>query len=222
MAERPVALVFNGVWSHYAVATAPKYRELVELVYVHDLAEVDLLAYRGLIVPFQSDHEALAARREQLYAFLARGRRMAVFGDSAHWLEARWAPRPVDNYWWKSDPTRPPITETDFSHPLFATLTPRQAGFHHHGVYLRLPRGAEVLQRSRDGEVVTWQTREYGGELLASTMDPIVEHGVQQVGHLDLLVDRLIWWLGGSWPAATPFSLDPAAYGRVYHRIAPR
>lgn len=218
MPERPVALVFNGVWSHYAVATAPKYRDLVELVYVHDLARIDLDAFQGLLVPFQSDHQALAAERDRLYAFLARGRRIAVFGDSAHWLEAEWASRPLDNHWWKTDPGNPPVVDTDFTHPLFATLTPRQAGFHHHGVYLGMPPAAEVLQRSRAGEVVTWRTREYGGELLASTMDPIVEHGVHQIGHLDALVDRLLWWLGGAWPPAMAFSLDAEAYGRGFTR----
>lgn len=219
MPERPVALLFNGVWSHYAVATAPKYRELVELVYVHDLARIELDAFQGLLVPFQNDHQALAAARDRLYAFLARGRRIAVFGDSAHWLEAEWASRPLDNHWWKTAPGNPPVVDTDFSHPLFATLTPRQAGFHHHGVYLGMPPAAEVLQRSRAGEVVTWRTREYGGELLASTMDPIVEHGVHQIRHLDALVDRLVWWLGGSWPAARPFALEQTAYGKPYKRV---
>lgn len=218
MTERPIALVFNGVWSQYAVATAPKYRDLIDLVYVHDLPRVDLSAYRGVIVPFQSDHTALAAEQARLYAYLSGGGRLAVFGDSAHWLDAEWVTRPLDNHWWKTEPTSPPVAHTRFDHPLFATLTPRQAGFHHHGVYLRIPPGAEVLQRSRDGDVVTWQTESYGGVLLASTMDPIVEHGVHQIGHLDALVDRLLWWLGEVWPPATGFSVDISAYGQAYQR----
>jgi hypothetical protein len=197
-------MIYNGVWTQQVVATAPKYRALLELLYVHDLAALDLGRYRALIVPFQNDHEALARQRDKLYALLAAGGRIAVFGDSAHWLDARWVPRPLDNHWWKTHPTTPPVAHTRFDHPLFAGLSPRQAGFHHHGVYLRVPPQAEVLQRSDQGEVITWQTHEYGGVLLASTMDPIVEHGVQQLGHLDALVDQLIAWLCGVRPVTTP------------------
>ncbi len=218
MTERTVGLIFNGVWSHYVFATAPKYRDLVELIYVHDLPHTDISRFGGLIVPFQSDHAALAHCRTQLYGFLASGARLAVFGDSGHWLDATWVDRPLDNHWWKTHPSTPPVAHTRFDHPLFAGLTPRQAGFHHHGVYLRVPPQAQVLQRSAQGEVITWQSQAYGGLLLASTMDPIVEHAVQQVGHLDHLVDQLLWWLGGVRPVATPLTLDPQVFGQVYRR----
>ena len=220
MTERPIGMIFNGVWSHYVIATAPKYRACVELIYVHDLAATDVSHLGGLIVPFQSDHEALADCREQLYGFLARGGHMAVFGDSAHWLDAEWVERPLDNHWWKTHPATPPVAHTRFDHPLFAGLTSRQAGFHHHGVYLRVPPQAEVLQRSAQAEVITWQSHAYGGVLLASTMDPIVEHAVQQVGHLDHLVDQLLGWLGGTRPAPTSLTLESSAYGRPYVRTS--
>ena len=81
-----------------------------------------------------------------------------------------------------------------------------------------MPAQAEVLQRSAQGEVITWQSLAYGGVLLASTMDPIVEHALQQVGHLDHLVDQLLWWLGGVRPAEKPLTLDPQVFGRPYAR----
>ena len=218
MSRKPIAMIFNGVWSQYAVGTAPKYRDLIDLVYVHDLAAVDWSDYRGVIVPFQTDHAALAAHRDRLYGFLAAGGRVAVFGDAHHWIDAEWADRPVDNHWWTRQPDSPPVVTLDFDHPLFAGLTPRQAGWHHHGVYLRLPVGARVLQRSREDEVVCWTTNEYGGELLAGTQDPIVEHGVQQIRHLDHFVDQLVLWLGGERPSPARLTVDESAYGVPFPR----
>ncbi len=136
---------------------------------------------------------------------------MAVFGDSAHWLDAEWVERPLDNHCWKTHPATPPVAHTRFDHPLFAGLTPRQAGCHHHGVYLRVPPQAEVI---------TWQSHAYGGVLPASTMDPNVQHAVQHVGHLDHLVDQLLRWLGGTRSAPTSLTLDSSADGHPYVRTS--
>ncbi len=38
MSTKKIGLIFNGVWSQYATAVAPKYRDIFELVYVHDLS----------------------------------------------------------------------------------------------------------------------------------------------------------------------------------------
>lgn len=217
---KPIALIFNGVWSHFAVARSPKYREFMELVYVHDLALTDLSRYQALIVPFQTDHCALSSHREALYAFLALGRKVAVFGDAAHWIDAEWQDRPVNNYWWAEDASQPPIAHTRFDHPLFAGLTPRQACWHHHGVYTRIPPGADILQSSADGDVIAWQSQAYGGTLLAATSDPIVEHGVQQIQHLDHFVDALVQWLCGQRPASGKMQVDSADYGQPFQRAS--
>lgn len=208
-----IGLVFNGVWSQYAFATAPKYRALYALVYVHELTYDRVAAFDALVVPFQSDHAAIAARRDAVYRFLADGRTVALFGDtSPAWLDAQWEWRPTNNYWWVEDPTRPPVAETDFGHPLFRGLAPRHACWHTHGAYTRLPPAARVLQRNEAGEAITWETTEYGGHLLASTLDPIVEHGIQQIRHLDHFCDNLTAWLCGVRPTGA-FEVDPAAYG---------
>ena len=217
---KPVGMLFNGVWSQYAVATAPKYRDFFELLYVHDLDPSGLQAFDALVIPFQNDHQALARHRDALYAFLASGKTIAVFGDASGWIDAQWESRAVDNYWWAEHPDQPPIAHTDFDYPLFAGLTPRQACWHHHGVYTRMPEGAKVLQHSAAGEVICWHTRQYGGTLLAATQDPIVEHGVQQIQHLDHFVDQLVWWLCGQRPAPQKMTVDRAAYGRRWPSAA--
>ncbi len=210
---KKIGLVFNGVWSHYAVATAPKYRDIYELVYIHDLT-FDAIKHLGaLIIPFQSHQHELERRKEHLYRFLAADGKIAVFGDSTPlWLDAQWEHRPTNNYWWVTDPTNPPVSHTNHEHPVYQGLAPRHACWHIHGVYTSLPKGSEVIQKNDEGEIITWQTKHYGGVLFASTLDPIVEHGVQQIRHLDNYVDSLTSWLSGVKPEGR-FSLDPAAYG---------
>jgi len=211
---KKIGLIFNGVWSHYAVATAPKYRDLYELIYIHDLNYAAIQHLDALLIPFQSHQPALEQRKEDLYRFLADGKKIAVFGDSTPlWLDAQWEDRPVNNYWWVTDPNRPPISETDYTHPVYAGLAkPRYACWHIHGVYTRTPDRAAIIQRNDAGEIITWQTEQYGGVLFASTLDPIVEHGVQQIRHLDNYVDSLTAWLCGTKPEGR-FALDPECYG---------
>jgi len=69
-----------------------------------------------------------------------------------------------------------------------------------------------VVQRDQSGDVVTWQQRRGRGLVFASTKDPIVEDGVQQIRHLDCYCDALTEWLGGGRPEGR-FELDPRAFG---------
>lgn len=212
-----IGLIFNGVWSQYALATAPKYRDIYQLLYVHSLSDGVLNGLDALVIPFQSHQAALSTHRTLLYQFLARGRKIAVFGDSTpQWIDAEWEDRPVNNYWWVTDPSKPPISHTDQNHPVFHGLKPRHACWHVHGIYRRIPDEASVIQRNEADDIITWQTHQYGGTLFASTLDPIVEHGIQQIRHLDNFVDSLTEWLCGIRPTGRfeiPSDAYPAAPG---------
>ena len=213
MNPKKIGLIFNGVWSQYATAVAPKYRDIFELVYVHDLDQAAVSGFQALVIPFQSHQAALAEHKDTLYRFLAAGKKIAVFGDSTPlWMDAQWEDRPVNNYWWVESPDRPPVSETDYSHPVYEGLTPRHACWHIHGVYTRVPTDSRIIQRNAQGEIITWQTTHYGGVLFASTLDPIVEHGIQQIRHLDSYVDKLVAWLADVQPTGA-FKIDPADYG---------
>ena len=216
-----IGLLFNGVWSQYALAAAPKYSDIYKLLYIHDLSSDSLSSIDALVIPFQSHQAAIATHKDLLYQFLSNGKKIAVFGDSTPlWLNAQWQDRPVNNYWWVENPDKPPIAHTDSSHPVFHGLKPRHACWHIHGVYTQIPDQAVVIQRNSDSEIVTWQTEQYGGVLFASTLDPIVEHGIQQIRHLDHFVDNLTQWLCGVRPAG-PFVVLPEAYGTAANdRIA--
>lgn len=209
-----IGLIFNGVWSHYAMATAPKYRDIYELIYVYDLDKAAVAHLDALVIPFQSNQVALTEQRDIIYDFLARDKKVFVEGDSStDWLDARWEDRPVNNYWWVETPNNPPVSKTDYSHPVYQGLTPRQACWHTHGVYTQVPAHAEVIQTNPQGDVISWQTNYYGGTLFATTLDPVVEHGVQQITHLDNYVDKLTEWLSGIKPTPERMTIDPALYG---------
>lgn len=195
---KTIGLVFNGVWSHYTFATAPKYKELIKLIYVHDFDKAALNGLEALIIPFQSNQKAIAKRKDLIYDFLAKGKKVFIEGDSSmDWVDAKWEDRPVNNYWWVKNPKNPPISETDFTHPIYKGLTARHSCWHTHGAYTSLPDQAKMIQKHPNGEIISWETNQYGGTLFATTLDPIVEHGVQQITHLDNYVDQLIFWLSG-------------------------
>lgn len=208
-----IGLIFNGVWSQYALATAPKYADIYRLIYIHDLTAESLQGLDALVIPFQSHQAAIAERKELLYLFLAQEGKIALFGDSTpDWVDATWEDRPVNNYWWVANPENPPISRTSQDHPVFRGLAPRYVCWHVHGVYTRMPDQAEVLQTNAEEEIITWQTTQYGGVLFASTLDPIVEHGIQQIRHLDNFVDSLTEWLCGV-RVSGAFEIPNANYG---------
>lgn len=208
-----IGLIFNGVWSHYAFAKAGKYRDLYELVYVYDLSEERLSHLQALVIPFQSNQLELTKHKDLIYKFLANGKKVFVEGDSSpDWLEAQWEDRPVNNYWWVKDPHNPPVANTDFSHPIYEGLSARHSCWHTHGSYVSAPSEAKIVQTNADGEIISWETTQYGGVLFATTLDPIVEHGVQQITHLDHYVDRLTEWLCGIKPKGK-FEIASEDYG---------
>jgi len=210
---KTIGLLFNGVWSHYTFATAPKYRDIIKLIYVHDFDKDAIKGLKALIIPFQSNQKAIVQHKTTIYNFLAEGHKVFVEGDSTmDWIDAKWEDRPVNNYWWVKDPKNPPISETDFSHPIYNGLTPRHSCWHTHGSYTSMPSSAKAIQKKPDGEIISWETNQYGGTLFATTLDPIVEHGVQQITHLDNYVDKLIYWLSGD-KVSGNFEVPKANYG---------
>lgn len=213
MSTQPIGLLFNGVWSHYTFAKAPKYRDLYRLIYVHELCAESLPGLKGLVIPFQSNQRAISEHKSLIYDFLQAGGRVFVEGDStADWLDASWEDRPVNNFWWVKAPDQPPVSHTNYDHPIYQGLTPRHACWHTHGAYTRIPPHAEIVQTNAEEEIISWETTAYGGNLFVTTLDPVVEHGVQQITHLDNYVDRMTAWLCGQQPVGS-FTIDDSDYG---------
>ena len=73
---------------------------------------------RALVIPFQSNHEAIAGKKELIFDLLDRGGKVFVEGDSSiEWLAAQWEDRPVNNYWWVKDPDNPPVSKYELRSP---------------------------------------------------------------------------------------------------------
>ena len=195
------------------MVNAPKYKDIYDLVYVHDLSWEKIKDYEALVFPFLSNHTAIAKRKDIIYKFLGEGKKVFVEGDSSElWMEGCWEDRPVNNYWWVKTPDNPPIANTNYSHPVYEGLMPRHACWHTHGIYTQVPEHAEIIQTNLENEVVTWQTTKYGGVLFATTLDPYIEHGIRQITHLDNYVDKVTEWLCGVKPVGE-FEFNDADYG---------
>ncbi|MEO7530060.1 MAG: hypothetical protein ABIS69_01575 [Sediminibacterium sp.] len=201
--KQKIGIIYNGGWSMYVLCKSEKYRDIYALVYIQELEWEMIKDYEALVIPFLSNQELLTEKKALIYRFLAQGKKVFVEGDSSEaWIDAKWEDRPVNNWWWVTDPNNPPISKTNHEHPVYKGLLPRHACWHTHGVYTRIPEGAEVIQENALGEVVTWQTDSYGGTLLVTTLDPFVEHGIQQITHLDHFIDNVTRWMCGITPVA--------------------
>lgn len=66
------------------LATDPVLGRRVDLLPQYDLADIDLAAYRGLLIGLHADQRYLQTRRTQIEAFLAAGRVVVVCGHIAH------------------------------------------------------------------------------------------------------------------------------------------
>jgi hypothetical protein len=88
----------------------------------------------------------------------------------------------------------------------------RHACWHTHGVYTYVPDHAELIQTNLVNEVVTWQTKKYGGVLFATTLDSYIEHRIRQITHLDNYVDKVTEWLCGVKPEGN-FTFNESDYG---------
>lgn len=198
-----IAGLYNGVWSQYLVYSSEKYRPFFDIVYMGDLPACDLTQYAALYIPFQSNMDGLAERREQIEEYLEAGGTVIVEGncDERLFPFARWEHRHLDQDWWMTDKSNYPCTVENPEHPVFRNLSMYHANWHNHGVYTVVPDTAEVLQRSREGEAVTWvDERRYKGRIFATTQDALVEMGIGQIRHLDEFVDAVVEWATGRKP----------------------
>ena len=203
--EKKIAGLYNGVWSQYMVFTSEKYAPFFDMLYVGDLASHDLNEYAALYIPFQSNMDALGDRSEQIEEYLNAGGTVIVEGlsDKRFFPFAAWEHRHLDQDWWMTDKSNYPCTveEAGKKHPVFKDLSMFHSNWHNHGVYTTIPDTAEVLQRSREGEVVTWtDERRYKGRIFATTQDALVEMGIGQIRHIDPFLDAVVEWVTGVKP----------------------
>lgn len=200
---KKIAALYNGVWSQHLVFTSEKYAPFFEEIYIGDFPNAELSGYAALYIPFQTNFDALAEHREKVEAYLNAGGTVIVegHGDERVFPYAKWEYAPIDQDWWLTDKTNYPATIENPAHPVFKNLSMLDANWHHHGIYTVIPDTAEVLQRGRKGEIVTWvDEKKFTGKIFATTQDCVVEMGVNQITHLDNFLDSLVYWVTGEMP----------------------
>ena len=210
---KTIAGLYNGVWSQHLVFTSEKYGPFFDLLYVADFAKADLHRHAGLYIPFQSNLDFLARHRDKVEGYIQEGGTVVLegHGDRRLFPDTRWEHAPVDQDWWMTDKANFPCTIERPDHPVFRSLSLFDANWHHHGYYAQIPATATVLQRGRTGEIVTWSDEQRGkGRLFATTLDCIVEMGVNQITHLDPFLDALTLWITGVRPVGR-YAPPPAA-----------
>ncbi|MBC8043047.1 MAG: hypothetical protein IAF08_06340 [Rhizobacter sp.] len=201
--NRKLVGLLSGTWPPYMVFTSEKYSPFFDTVYVGDFGQCNLLDYAGLYIPFLSNLDALAEHRQKIAAYLEHGGTVIIEGngDSRIFPDAVWTPAPIDQDWWLTDKMNYPSTIENPQHPVFKNLSLPEANWHHHGIYTAIPDTAEVLQRGRKGEIVTWvDEKKLRGKVFATTQDCVVEMGVNQITHLDKYLDALVHWVTGVMP----------------------
>ncbi len=172
---------------------------LLEPVALADFTLARVSRHKALVVPFRSHHSRLWDHRAVLFEFLRMGGRVFLQADAPiPWLSgAVWEDRPGRNYWWVTQPESAASTQADSGHPAFMGMRSPHECWHARGAYTQLPPGAHIIQKNPSGETLTWQTAQFGGLLLVTTLDPLpdAEPGIQRLSPFDRYCDQLTGWL---------------------------
>lgn len=154
---------------------------------------------RALVIPFGTRQSRVWDFRAPLFEFMRFGGRVLVQADGPiPWLpNAIWENRPNRNHWWVLHPDMVASPDIDSGHPAFLAMRGPHALWHARGAFTQVPEGARVVQRNPSGEVLTWETRQYGGAMLVSTLDllPEAESGIQRISPVDRYREQLTNWL---------------------------
>jgi hypothetical protein len=198
--------------SGFAAAAASQ--GLIEIVRLADFSIQRLLHLRALVVPFRTHHSRLWDHRATLFEFMRLGGRVFLQADApVPWLSgAIWEDRPGRNYWWVTQPERTPSKYIDSGHPAFMGMRSPHECWHARGAYTQTPPGAHIIQQNPSGDTLTWQTAQFGGLLLVTTLDPLpdAEPGVQRLSPFDRYCEQLTSWLLGQRPVLRPKPIGSA------------
>ncbi len=154
-----IAGYFSGVHFQHGFF-APRARDFA-VIPSAELGAVDLGAYRAIWIPRESDQRTLETQAAKLAEYLEAGGRVIAFEEMDRpWLPgARWSDRPVDI-----------ATARRTDHPMAAALGDFAPPWHAHGV-LEVPRDAEVLISTADGDALLATYPVGKGQVLAGTID---------------------------------------------------
>ncbi len=209
-----IGILLTGLQPPPGLAEAGTTRGLFDPITLADFSAARLRHLTALVIPFRTHHGRLWDARAPLFDFLRRGGRVFVQADGPiPWLPgAIWEDRPNRNFWWVLSPEAVPVTDIDSGHPAYLGMRAPHERWHARGAYTQTPEGARVVQRNPSGEVLTWESRQSGGVLLVTTLDPLpeAEPGIQRLTPFDHYCDQLTGWLLDRRPEKKPRPIGKA------------
>lgn len=203
---RRFVAVYGGSSAHHRALHEPKYaRWLAGTVYLPELAEADLSAYDGVIVPERLHAGLQQASRPRLLETLDRGGTVVLFGDQTVYAEqprgwlpgVDWEHRPTNYWWWREPGATSGLRAHRRDHSLWGHLTPEDATWHQHGVF-HPPPGADVLLSTDDGAAVLYIDEvTTPGRLVVTSLDPMSHFGSYFMPATERFLDGFLPWLAG-------------------------
>ena len=203
---RRFVAVYGGSSAHHRALHEPKYaRWLAGTVYLPELAEADLSAYDGVIVPERLHAGLQQAGRPRLLETLDRGGTVVLFGDQTVYAEqpqgwlpgVDWEHRPTNYWWWRERGATSGLRAHRRKHPLWGHLTLEDATWHQHGVF-HPPPGADVLISTDDGAAVLYIDEvTTPGRLVVTSLDPMSHFGSYFMPATERFLDGFLPWLAG-------------------------
>jgi hypothetical protein len=211
---RGLAAVYGGSAQHHRTLTEPKYAQHLTggTIYLPELADTDLTAYCGLLIPERLHRGQLDRAAHRILELLDAGGTVIAFSGGEPIPEfmpgVHWQHRPTNFWWWLEPDADLGVRLGDEDDPLFQRLTLRDCTWHYHGV-LHPPEGAHVLVKLTTGEALLYVDRiSTPGTVVVSTLDPISHYGGYFMPATGRFLDAFL-----PWAAETSMELTPRPWG---------
>jgi hypothetical protein len=195
--------VYGGSAQHHRTLTEQKYAQYLTggLIYLPELADTDLTAYRGLLIPERLHRGLLTRATDRISELLDAGGTVIAFSGGEPIPEflpgVRWQHRPTNYWWWLQPGTDLGVRLAAGAHPLWQRLTLRDCTWHYHGV-LQPPDGAQVLVELTTGEALLYVDQvSTPGTIVVSTLDPISHYGGYFMPATERFLDGFLPWVAG-------------------------
>ncbi|MEO3387785.1 hypothetical protein [Mesorhizobium sp. CAU 1741] len=152
-------------------------------LYLRTLDNVDLAAYRALVIPDFSNQDLLRRHSRQISDYLLAGGFLIVFEPNRmdEWLdtvEVQWFSRETEDWkWWMRPGGRMEAYQPEPYHSMARAIPLADMCWHFFGAF-RLPLDATPILNLDDDEGCLMYDQKVGsGRLIASTIDPHTHHG---------------------------------------------
>lgn len=197
-----IAAVYSGSQWQYDLFTSEKYKPFFDgIIHTYNLSSESLEDYDVLVVPRESNQEALLEINNKILQFLDAGGLIISFGEVTRpWLpNVIWEQRdPRFKYngsvWDKGELDGRPFTLTKPEHPLFKGLEIEDLQWHFHGMF-QAPDNTDVLLKYGDeGDLIYLDSKSFKGDILATTLDPDVHAGYGVVKKTQKFLDNVLRW----------------------------